>query len=60
MAREIDKAEVTASDIASNVKLDKPIGDMELANAVGYREYLEAMDIEGSDKEVILLFLNGR
>jgi hypothetical protein len=54
MGSELDKNAVELVDDSSNVKEARPTDATQLENAVGYREYLEAANIEGSDKEVDL------
>ena len=50
---DIEKPTVGVVDDAdANIKDTKMMGATEEANAVGYREYLEALDLEISDKEV--------
>lgn len=48
----INKPEVELADNASQVNDLKGMDVAEQGNAVGYKEYLEAMDIEVTEKEV--------
>ncbi|PVH97437.1 MFS general substrate transporter [Periconia macrospinosa] len=52
MTNEISKSEVVMMDDAGNVKTINGLGTAEMENAVGYKEYLEAMDLEATEKEM--------
>ncbi|KAJ4292019.1 hypothetical protein N0V90_009918 [Kalmusia sp. IMI 367209] len=59
MTSDINKAEVELVNDAANAKDIRAgaMGTAELDNAVGYREYLEGMDLEGSNREIDLIIL---
>ncbi|KAH8725734.1 major facilitator superfamily domain-containing protein [Phaeosphaeriaceae sp. PMI808] len=52
MANDTNKPKIELLDDTSNVKETRAMNATQLENAVGYKEYLEAMDIEASDKEM--------
>lgn len=52
MAAETNKPEIEIMEQCNNAKHVEGATGMEMENAVGYKEYLEASNIEGSDKEV--------
>ncbi|EMD59045.1 hypothetical protein COCSADRAFT_185539 [Bipolaris sorokiniana ND90Pr] len=52
MAAETNKPEIEVMEQCNNAKHVGGATGMEMENAVGYKEYLEASNIEGSDKEM--------
>ncbi|KAF5851699.1 hypothetical protein GGP41_000469 [Bipolaris sorokiniana] len=53
MAAETNKPEIEVMEQCNNAKHVGGATGMEMENAVGYKEYLEASNIEGSDKEAL-------
>jgi hypothetical protein len=51
-AREANKPEIELADDADQIPAAKGMNETEQENAVGYREYLEAMDLQVTEREV--------